>query len=195
MKHLKALLALVVGAVVLWLFWIPLSGHLYRGSDTPESSKLLNKMEKEGVPGFSLTTIEGKPLTLDQFNGKVVILNFWASWCDPCVAEFPSLLSLIEHYKGEVVLVAVSADEKESDVQSFLKAFKANSEHLYIAMDKDKQLAQKYGTVVLPESYIIGHDRKLIRKIAGVDDWYTPEAISYFKDLISVNNKQKTISD
>lgn len=187
MKHaIKGLLAVAILGVVLWAGWARYRNFLYQGSLPSEGTLRLNEMEKSGVPQFSILDIHGKEISLKDFKDQIVIINFWASWCDPCVQEFPSLLRLIEHFKGKVVLLAISADHTESDLRTFLKAFKAEADHVYVMWDKDQSIAKKYGTQVLPESYILGYNNKLIRKIAGVDTWDSPDAITFFSSLVEM---------
>jgi thiol-disulfide isomerase/thioredoxin len=182
----KGTLAVIIAMTAFVLLWQRYYEFLNRGRRPPESTQILNNMEKAGVPGFTLKDLHGNSVSLADFKGKLVILNFWASWCAPCVAEFPSLMKLIAHYKGEIVLLAISADYEEKDIQSFLKAFKVNDANIHVMWDKDQVVAKKYGTFKLPESFIVGRDGRLIRKVTGVDDWSTKDAFDYFADLISI---------
>lgn len=181
---ITGLLVVAGFALVFLLLWRSYSEKLTAGMQAPESAKILNQIEKQGVPDFNLTQLNGEPLTLSQFRDKVVVLNFWASWCEPCIKEFPSMISLIEKLKGDVVLLAISADYEKKDMEIFLKAFNVKSPHIYVAWDQDQAVAKSYGTFTLPESYIIGKDGKLIRKISGIEEWDTPDAIEYFKSLL-----------
>lgn len=181
---IKSLIVVIIMSMGFYWAWKSYDDFLSQGQKPPESAVILNEIEKNGVPNFSVVDLNGRSVTLDQFLGKIVILNFWASWCDPCIAEFPSLLKLLENQKGKVVLMAVSADYERADIDNFLKVFKVNSPHLIIAWDKDLVLAKKFGTFKLPESYIIGTKGELIRKVAGVDDWATKEAFEYFEGLL-----------
>lgn len=173
----------LVFSLGLYALWRNYSDNLSKGMRPPESSQILNKIESEGLPAFSLKQLDGSDLSLEQFKGKIIILNFWASWCEPCVKEFPSMMTLIEKLNGEVVLLALSADYELKDMELFLKAFKVNSPNIYVAWDKDQEVAKSFGTFTLPESYIIGRDGQLIRKISGIEEWDTPDAIEYFKTL------------
>lgn len=153
-------------------------------SNVPEDVKVLNEIEQKGVPMFELEDLNGEMVKLKEFNGKLVIINFWASWCQPCVDEFPTLLKLIKHFDGKVVLIAISADYTREDMTNFLKAFDVSSPFIKVLWDKDKKIAQSYGTEILPETYILDGQLKMIRKIVGVDKWYNKEAIGFFEDLV-----------
>ena len=89
-------------------------------SNVPEEVQVLNQIEKKGVPEFELKDLDGNKVSLSDYKDKVVLINFWASWCEPCVDEFPTLIKLIKHFKGEMVLLAISADYTESDMNNFI---------------------------------------------------------------------------
>ena len=181
---LKGLLAAAIVGGLMWLGWNQYRNFLYQGQKPTESTKVLNEMAQQGVPEFSLEDIRGQKVSLADFREQVVIVNFWASWCDPCVEEFPSLLKLISHYKGKVILLAISADHSEEDMLNFLKAFKVEGPHIKVMWDKEQEVAKKFGTFVLPESYILGRENRFVRKIAGVDDWSSSHAFRFFDELL-----------
>lgn len=179
-----AILVVLLLAFGFWVTWSRYKSFLQQGQSPPEEATLLNQIEKEGLPVASFRTLSGGEISLQKFYGKLVILNFWASWCDPCVAEFPSLLKLLERYRGKIELIAVSGDYEEADIQAFLKAFKVNNQNLHVVWDKELSIAKKFGTYKLPESYIIGVDGKFVRKVSGVDDWSSRDAFGYFDHLL-----------
>lgn len=181
----KGLLVVLVISAALLAGWMKYSDFLSRGQKPPKASQILNDMEKNGVPDFSLTDINGEEIKLSNYRGKVVLLNFWASWCEPCIQEFPSMLKLIEEMKGDVIMLAVSADYEREDIDPFLKAFNVKSDHIKVMWDKDQEVAKQYGTFRLPESYVIGKSGELIRKVSVIEDWATPEAIEYFQGLVN----------
>ncbi len=154
-------------------------------TNIPAGIKVLNDIEKNGVPKFTLKDIHGDTVSLEDFADKVVILNFWASWCEPCVDEFPTLIKLIKHFKGKIVLIAISADHTESDMNNFIRAFDVKDPFIKVLWDKEKTVASSYGTKILPETYVLGHNFKVLRKIIGVDKWYTNEAILFFESIVN----------
>lgn len=133
---------------------------------------------------FEGIELDGTVFNLESLKGRVLIVNFWASWCDPCVREFPSLIKLVQRFKGEVVLVAVSADKDRSDVADFIKAFEAKDPAIHVVLDPEFVIAKKWGTYKLPESYVVGRDFKVVRKIVGLDNWLQPEIVSFFSGLV-----------
>ncbi len=134
----------------------------------------------EYAPNFSFTTENGRTVSLNNFGGKVLLLNFWASWCPPCVEETPSLDELARAFgpKGLVVL-AVSVDEKEPAYRAFLQRF-----HPGFLTVHDLKLHEEYGTFIYPETYIIGSDGRVLRKVAEGADWTNPQMTEYIASLL-----------
>lgn len=134
----------------------------------------------ESAPDFSLTTDNGRAVSVNSFGGKVLLLNFWASWCPPCIEETPSLSALAREFgpKGLVVL-AVSVDEKETAYHAFLQRY-----HPDFLTVRDLKLHEDYGTFIYPESYIIGSDGRVLRKIAEGADWTDPQMTQYIASLL-----------
>lgn len=126
------------------------------------------------APDFTFTTLEGNQLTFSSFKGKIVILNFWATWCAPCLREFPTLLELTEKNAEDTVLLAVSVDEKPAQIAPFLKRFDETAQSrlkrpdVVIATDPQRKIVQDlFGTTMFPETFIIGPDMTIRHKIAG----------------------------
>ncbi len=154
-------------------------------NQSPAAFKLISEMESVGVPDFTLERLDGSKLKLSELKGKMIIVNFWASWCNPCIEEFPSMVALAGKMKGELVVVAVSADEQKSDVKTFMKLFGLPKPGFEVVWDRDKKISDMYGVGKIPESYIVTPDFKLARKILGVEKWDSEDAIQYFKYLKS----------
>jgi len=131
---------------------------------------------------FALT-LDGKSAHLSDLRGKVVVLNFWATWCPPCVDEAPSLNALQRRIapQGGTVL-GVSVDEDQGAYEQFLKTY-AIDFPTYRAPG-NTQLAKDYGTTMFPETYIIGRDGRFDRKIIGPQDWASPEMVAYLDSVL-----------
>ena len=134
----------------------------------------------ESAPDFTLTSDSGRTVSLNNFGGKILLLNFWASWCPPCVEETPSLSELAKEFgpKGLVVL-AVSVDEKENAYRGFLRRFRPD----FLTV-RDSKVHEEYGTFIYPESYIIGADGRVLRKIAEGADWMNPQMTQYISSIL-----------
>lgn len=178
-----AVVALLVVAGLFW--WYRQNVNKLPANQSPAAFKVIDKMETEGVPDLTFKTLEGAEVRLSDLRGKIVILNFWASWCNPCVEEFPSMLKLVEEMKGEVVVVAVSGDDVRQDIETFTKAMGLPKPNFTVTWDEKKEAMQTFGVEKLPESFLIAKDGKLIRKVLGIENWSSPSAIEYFQHLVA----------
>lgn len=140
------------------------------------------------APNFSITTTAGDTMTPRNFGGKVLVLNFWASWCPPCVEEAPSLNEFAKTLKSSgVVVLGISVDRNDQSFQNFLKRFGVAYP---IARDPEENISYRYGTYKIPESYIIDRNGKVVRKYAGLPErdgqaisWMDPELVGFVKSL------------
>jgi len=182
--YLKSGFVVLVLALGIWGFWVNYEKDLKLSEKAPPAVKIINQMEKEGMVDFEAQDLQGETFKLSDYKGQVVVINFWASWCAPCVEEFPSLIEMLEHFKGQVKLIAVSNDHNEEDMKTFIKAIQAESPHLRVVWDKGRTLAEKYGLQALPETFIVAKDFTLVRKISGDEDWASPQALRFFESLV-----------
>lgn len=176
-----AVVALLVIAALFW--WYRLNVNKLPANQSPPEFKVIDRMESEGVPDLTFKTLEGAEVHLRDLRGKIVILNFWASWCNPCVEEFPSMLKLVEAMKGEVVVLAVSADDEKKDIETFMRAMGLPKANFTVVWDQPKEAMKAFGVEKVPESFLIARDGKLIRKVLGIENWSSPSAIEYFEHL------------
>ncbi len=116
---------------------------------------------------------------LASYRGKVVLLNFWATWCPPCVMEMPSLLQL-HHDQPDLVVLAVSIDEDPEMYSSFITARHVD---LITVRDPSEKAANLYHTDMWPETYVIDRKGIIRRKFIGAQDWSDPEVREYLKSL------------
>ena len=135
------------------------------------------------VPGFTLPDLEGRMHTLDDLKGKVVVLNFWATWCPPCIEEMPSLEKLHEALASKgLAVVAVSVDERFSDIEQFVDEWNLTFTVLH---DNGMKVSRSYQTFKYPETYIIDRNGRLKSKVVGERDWVAPSVI---RDLVALLN-------
>jgi cytochrome c biogenesis protein CcmG/thiol:disulfide interchange protein DsbE len=141
------------------------------------------------APMFAVTTDRGAKITPADFGGKVLVLNFWASWCQPCVQEEPSLSAFQKMLANSgVVVLGISVDHNEKQYQSFLQRFKPSFQ---TTRDPEEEISARYGTYKFPESYIIDRNGKVVRKYPGLPDrdgqfipWTDPELVGYVRSLL-----------
>jgi cytochrome c biogenesis protein CcmG/thiol:disulfide interchange protein DsbE len=128
------------------------------------------------APDFTVENV-----TLSRLHGQVVVLNFWATWCAPCVEEVPSLVEMQRRMKGKgVTVLAVSVDADEGAYQRFVKNHNVN---LLTVRDADQKSNSLYGTSVFPETFIIDRNGVVRRKFIGAVDWTEPEITDYLGKL------------
>ena len=183
-KHLTALFVILFLAVSgVWVFNTFYISKLKEGPSTVDT---LEGLRIRGAPNLKLDDLSGANFELGSFSGKIVILNFWASWCAPCIEEVPSLIKLVKEFKGEIILVAISGDNSREDIEVFLKSFpELKSSNIKIVWDKDRAIMKQFEISRLPESMVFGKDQKLLKKIVGTIDWYNSDSVAYMRSLLT----------
>jgi cytochrome c biogenesis protein CcmG/thiol:disulfide interchange protein DsbE len=132
------------------------------------------------APDFTVQDSD-RTVTLSSLRGQVVVLNFWATWCAPCVEEVPSLVEMQRKMKAKgITVVAVSIDVDESAYHRFVKDHGVN---LLTVRDPDQKTPKLYGTMGWPETYIIDRDGVMRRKFIGAVDWTEPEVTEFLGRL------------
>jgi cytochrome c biogenesis protein CcmG, thiol:disulfide interchange protein DsbE len=115
-------------------------------------------------------TISGKDL--DFKNSKFIVVNFWASWCGPCIQETPSLMRWATKYADEISLVAVSEDDSLKEVKNFLRLYPmAEGKNIFLVHDLDRKLSMGFGVNKFPETLIFNQKFQLLKKVEGAIDW------------------------
>jgi cytochrome c biogenesis protein CcmG, thiol:disulfide interchange protein DsbE len=128
------------------------------------------------------TEIAGRPGHLRDLRGKVVVLNFWASWCPPCVEETPALNHLQKYIASRDALVlGVSQDEDPDAYEKFLKD---QGISFPTFREPSRKVALEYGTPIIPDTYIIDRHGKFLRKFYGAQQWDSPEMLAYFDSIL-----------
>jgi peroxiredoxin len=126
------------------------------------------------APDFTLNDIYGKRITLSEFRGNVVLLNFWATWCVPCRLEMPSLNNLYHEFKDKGLnILGISVDISEKPVRSFISEKRII---FPVLMDKDKEVYfDRYAALGLPVTFLIDRKGMIVERIIGEKDWGSPE--------------------
>jgi len=140
--------------------------------------------EKSQAPEISVVSLDNQQLTLAALKGKVVLLNFWATWCPPCREEIPSMIKLNTFMAGKPFqMVCVSVDEGgKQAVQEFLKNSKYSLLPAYT--DPSGQVAKTYGITGVPETFVIDKNGIIVKKVIGGLDWNSPEVIAFLEGLM-----------
>ena len=135
------------------------------------------------APALTLKSLEGGAQNLGAYRGKVVLINFWATWCEPCRLEMPSIQRLRDRLgpKGLAVL-AVNVDEPEARVREFIKKTGLD---LPIVMDPNKTVTRDWGVRFLPVSFIVGPDGRVRYRVVGDLDWDSERVIGVISQLLA----------
>jgi thiol-disulfide isomerase/thioredoxin len=122
----------------------------------------------DAAPGFQLKDLEGQPVSLADAKGKVVLLNFWATWCGPCRAEIPDLVDLQKRYAEKLEIIALATEEDDADqVRRFVQHSGINYR---VAMAPDDVVRSYGGIAALPTSFVIDGQGRIVQKHVGLND-------------------------
>jgi peroxiredoxin len=138
--------------------------------------------DKTATPDFTLPNPDGKKVSLKDFRGKVVFLNFWATWCVPCREEMPAMEKLYQEFKDRnFVVLAVNVKDRKQDAVNFVRELKLSYP---MVIDPDAQVGLLYGAWGLPTTYLIGPKGEGLARAWGPAEWYSPAARNLIKDLL-----------
>ena len=148
-----------------------------------EAPAVAEVREKKPALEITVNSLTNVPLKLSALKGKVVLLNFWATWCPPCREEIPSMMKLNSAMAGKPFqMVSVSIDEGGvPEIESF---FKASGYSLPTYTDTDGAAVKAYGITGVPESFVIDKNGILVKKVIGPLAWDSPETITFIEGLM-----------
>ena len=171
-RRLASWLVMALVGVVVYIFVTP----SYRQGEPSVAGK---KAENFGV------VVDGRNKRLSDFRGKVVVLNFWASYCGSCVEELPDLNRLQERIRSRGgVILAVSVDEDCARYEDFLTKYPVRFQ---TSCEPTKKVSLDYGTEMIPETYVIDREGYIARKFVGAQRWDSAEITKYFDATLSQN--------
>jgi thiol-disulfide isomerase/thioredoxin len=147
----------------LLLFIAPASSFAQQDQDNGPVIRFVRNPDP--APDFKLTALDGKPITLAALQGKVVLLNFWATWCGPCRAEIPDLVALQERYKGRLQIIGLNVDDEEADIQQYVQETGINYP---VAMTSNDVRIQFGGIPALPTSFLLDTEGRVVQKHVGL---------------------------
>jgi len=134
------------------------------------------------APDFSVRADNGLTVSPKSFGGKVLVLNFWATWCPPCVEETPSLVAFAEAYREKgVVVLGVSVDKSQKNYENFIRRFRIG---FLTSRDAEAKISDEYGTYIYPETYVIDRSGKVVQKIVGKTDWTDANMTRFIDSLL-----------
>ena len=166
----------VRNTIMIIFFLIVLSGE---GLPNPWA---IDEMVGKGAPNFSLKDLNGKEVSLVDLRGKVILLNFWATWCPPCINEIPKLNELKKRYaEKNFEILGVSTDGSLSTVRKFLKKHPIAYTVLH---DRGIKASRKYNVFSLPTTFLIDKNGKIVEKFLGEYNWTSPEIRKKIDELL-----------
>uniref|UniRef100_UPI0001A51B72 Thioredoxin family protein n=1 Tax=Geobacter metallireducens (strain ATCC 53774 / DSM 7210 / GS-15) TaxID=269799 RepID=UPI0001A51B72 len=130
------------------------------------------------APNFKLPTLSGENKSLAQYRGKIVLVNFWASWCPYCRDEMPSMDRLVKSFpKGDLVVLAVNVEKR------FPEKYRRAPVSFNFLSDATGQVQQRYGANRLPDTFIVDRKGIIRQRVTGGIEWDAPKVVSYLKSL------------
>ena len=143
--------------------------------------------EKVKAPNFMIKDLGGNTVSLEDYRGKIVFLNFWATWCPPCRAEMPSMEKLYAQFKNEdFAILAIDMREDAGKVRAFKEQFKLSFPML---LDSDGSVGAAYGIVSIPTTYLVDRNGYLLGGALGPRDWDGENAVALINQLLRNSNK------
>lgn len=134
------------------------------------------------APTFSVKTESGQEISRSNFPGKLLMVNFWATWCPPCVEEMPSLNQFAQTMGPQgVTVLGISIDRNEKAYRDFLQR---NDLQFQVARDPEENISSSYGTFKWPETYVIDREGKVVQKFVGPRDWNDPQIVNSIRALL-----------
>jgi DsbE subfamily thiol:disulfide oxidoreductase len=138
--------------------------------------------DRPNAPDFTLATPDGKKASLKDYRGKVVFLNFWATWCPSCRTEMPDMDKLYREFKGKgLEIVAVNVKDKRDDAMGFVKNMKLTYP---IMLDPEGEVGLLYGAWGMPATYLIDRKGVVQARLWGPAEWYSPAARTLIKTML-----------
>jgi thiol-disulfide isomerase/thioredoxin len=167
--------------IVAGLLLLPAS-YTFAGTSRPDVQPSSGVKVGSVAPDVSLKTLDGKTVSLSQYRGRVVMLNFWATWCPPCRAEMPSMERLNKAMNGlDFVMLAVNVEEDGAQVvTTFLQS---NPHSFPVLLDSNAMAQNAYEVFRFPETFIINKDGVILNHILGAREWDETTTIDYLKFL------------
>lgn len=173
--------SITIGALAAWLCLVVAAGA-FASSRAMEALGLGSPPVLRAAPDFSVRTLSGERLTMKGLQGKVVLINFWSTWCAPCRWEMPVLDTLYRHHESrDFVVLGISIDRSEDVVRTFVEETGVT---FPIALDPEQTIADTFRVMGLPGTFIVGRDGYIKAYGYGPREWDKPEAADLVRSLL-----------
>ena len=177
-----------VAAALVFLLVAPALGAADEGeADMPDRTKLgefVPSSQPFTAPAISLADTNGRSIELSELRGKLVLVNLWATWCEPCLREMPSLERLQSRLGERIAVLAVSEDRGgNKSVEPFIAKLGLKSVKIYI--DPKSEVGHAFGVRGLPTSFLIDREGKVLGRVEGAAEWDSPKILGVLEPLLS----------
>jgi peroxiredoxin len=168
--------------IVLALVGAP--GVTARAEDPAAQLELVRPGRAQSAKPFEVPTPDGAKVSLADFRGRVVLLNFWATWCGPCKEEMPAMERLYQKFREQGLVVLAVSNDSEGSTRSVARFVKESGFTFPVGLDPRLRVASLYGVRVLPASLIIDRKGSITHIALGPRDWDSPAARQLFESLL-----------
>lgn len=171
--------AVFIAVGSLWMFWFAASLGPATQAQAEAACRALEPVPRSGpAPEFTVQELAGGEVKLADLRGKFVVLNFWATWCEPCIREWPQLDRLAERLteRDDVVVLAVSVDQDRTQIAPFLARMGLEQTGVRVLWDPTGKLHTAYGSEKLPDTYFVDREGQLVHAYINVREWGRPTA-------------------
>jgi thiol-disulfide isomerase/thioredoxin len=185
-----------VAALLILLLAPALASAAGSDEDPPDRTKLgefVPSPAPSPAPSVTLTDASGSTTELSDFRGKLVVLNLWATWCEPCLREMPSLDRLQARFDDRIAVLAVSEDRGGAKIiEPFIAKLGLKSVKVYV--DPKSEVGHAFDVRGLPTSFLIDHDGKLLGRVEGGADWDSAKMLAVIEPFVSGSGVVKASS-
>lgn len=166
----------IVRMTLAWLFCLLVTIACSAGQE-----ELERLSETRAAPNFTIEDMQSVTHSLADYQGKVLVVNFWATWCPPCVKEMPSLQRAWEQLRGEdIAVLAVNMGEQKQAIEDFIQKYPVE---LPILLDKDLEVADAWLVSGLPTTYVVNPDGDIVFQVIGEREWDDPDLLEEIRGL------------
>ncbi len=176
-------------AVVILIFMIYpiIRDRAHGGTDYMKELAIVRFDEKIKAQNFILKDLDGNDVSLEDHRGKIILINFWATWCLPCRVEMPSMEKLYTRFKNDdFTILAIDLQEDADSVKAFKEQYKLN---FPILLDSDGSVGEFYGVFSIPTTYLVDREGYIIAGAIGARDWASENAFMLINQLLQVSQK------
>jgi thiol-disulfide isomerase/thioredoxin len=164
-----------------------ISDRARAGTDYMKQLAIVPFDQKIKAQNFILKDLEGNDVSLENYRGKIILINFWATWCLPCRVEMPSMEKLYQEYKNKgFSILAIDMQEDADSVKAFKEQYKLN---FPILLDSEGSVGEFYGVISIPTTYLVDRDGYIIGGAIGARDWANESAFMLINQLLQVSPK------